>query len=476
MVRRLDRRLGAVASMLLAAAASAQQGAANLDFRTGDGSRFVLVADAAAAAVNWAIATPAGSEADPPGMDGMAAALVEASLNGTWRTGTADPAAERAALQALDRAIANSAALPRDSKPPTGPSDVDRAGLVLQLLGDPQAFRRVLAAVPAVDLEVSESLQAAVLTLTTTAASIEAVGRLLVERREQFAMRGAFRSYITHNATSAQIWDADPFNQLRAEAAALAFPGLQRARAGQRPVFTVPTLAAIEECWHSTQRPDRSVHVLVGNFEPATVRSTLERIFAVTALPAWQPRPEGAPRPLGAVRRSVVPGLAHPACVLAWQLPDAADATVGDVAAHWLASGGDSWLHRELQRAGRAPATSSARSPWPPGPGPALFVVEVSENKGDARTLADVCLQLCRKAGDTPPTAAELERVQAERLQTWEAATRDGHVFAQQMATRLLDDPKALVGPPTAATAEDVQRWLRELTARNPVVIEGRAP
>ena len=67
-------------------------------FRSPDGSRFVLVPTGGPPQVHWAVATPAGAAEDPDGLQGLAAAVLAASLGGTWTSGSVDAAAERATL------------------------------------------------------------------------------------------------------------------------------------------------------------------------------------------------------------------------------------------------------------------------------------------------------------------------------------------------------------------------------------------
>ncbi len=73
------------------------------DFRTPDGSRFVLVPTGGPPVIHWVMATPAGVMEDPPGLDGLSFAVARSSMAGTSSTSSLDWQAESRILAEQDR-------------------------------------------------------------------------------------------------------------------------------------------------------------------------------------------------------------------------------------------------------------------------------------------------------------------------------------------------------------------------------------
>lgn len=454
--------LGAAA---LLPGAPAQSGGA-VSFRTADGSRFVLLPTLGPPLVHWAVATPAGALEDPAGLEGLAVACARASLNGTWRTGSRDPAAERAALEQADAA----ARAARTAAGSAGDDGVAAARAAAAALSDPQAFRRVLAGAPALDLTLTESPWSTVLSLTTTVDGLARVAELLLERREDGALRGLAEAWAVTIEARRPAAAADPMEPLRAEAISLAFPGHPLGRTGERPAASAaPDRATALQVWQRTQRPDRSVHVLIGAFQVETVRPLLERTFASTALQEPVP-PLPAPRHLPASRRSSVPGTDRGA-VVALRLPAGAEPAVAACAASWLGPGPNTLLTRELARRG---VTAAARaSVVLPGQGlPGLLLLELWRAPAgvDAAALG---LELIGVAAQRAPEPVDLGRAHAALMAEHEARTRSPRARAATAAELLLRYPSAPVlpsaAPPAPAAVHDL---LRAASTSPPSVVE----
>ncbi|HLQ37639.1 MAG TPA: hypothetical protein VK348_07550 [Planctomycetota bacterium] len=473
--------LGLAAVLAVVARAPAQDAGQVTTFRTGDGSHFVLLPDGGPPVCHWTVATPAGPLEDPPGFDGLAVACARASLRGTWHIGSRDATAEPAALLALDQALADLSAASRTDghEPAALQQAVERARTAAAALADPQAFLRVLAAAPALDVEVSDLQSATVLRCTTDLPALQRVAELLVERREQPALRGLHEEFAAVRTLLAAPWRSDPLQPLRAEALALAFPGQALARAADRPGASRPDQTMAAGVWRRTQRPDRSIHVLVGGFAVAPVRAILERAFALTALPNQPLPPPAPPRTATASRRSTVPGLAQPACVLGFHLAGDEDPNSLATALRWLASGTDGWLLRELPQAGILGATAVATLPWPLPGAPQLLVLEVRGGSVPNERLADTVLRLC--AGNTMPvpTATELAPIHAALVAKWEYDSRDGRQFATLLAVQALLRPEQAlpIAPPAPASPAAVATLLQTvLRDPAPIVVECKLP
>lgn len=482
MPRRRDRApapiqlLTALLTLALPAAAAAQATATKgpvTTFASPDGTRFVLVADPSMRLVEWAVVTPADPADEPPGLEGLAAVVAKASLGGTWRTGSIDPERERQALDALDRAYHELLAQPRS---PELQKRVGECEAAAAALGDPAVFPRVLAALPAHRPEIASGDGTSVLQLTTVGPAIAKVAQLLRERREEQALRDFGKTWLGEAIVRHSLYDADPAASVHAEVLALAMPSHPASRAAERPSRGMPQRAQALAVWQATQHPTRTVHALVGDFDPATARQVLCEVFQATALP---PAPTAAPpalRPLQSLRRSTVPGVREPMVAVAWVLAESPDPHLLDAAVRWFANSPDSWLRRALTKAGRKSATVRARAPWPVVVGGnSLLLVDVVDPAG-TQGLADLVVQQARLAVPQLPSAAELQVVSTAQHLAWNALAADRRLVAADLARAWLLQPQAAprLGPPPPIDARAVQQLLSRTFASQPVVVEGR--
>jgi predicted Zn-dependent peptidase len=465
------------ALVLLATGPLAAQGPAKsptvTTFTSPDGTRFALVVDRTMRQVHWAVATPADPADEPPGIEGLAVAVAQASLAGTWRTGSLDPARERPALEALDQAFHAMLASPRD---PAMAKRVAECEVLAASLGDPLVFPRVLAAQPAHRPEIVPQEGTVVLQFSTVAPAIESVAKLLLERREEQALRDLGKSWMRELVVRQNRYDADPASAVHAELLALAMPNHPASRAAERAGRGMPRRDQALAVWQATQRPERTVHALVGDFDPAVAQRTLCAVFTSTALPPAS-SPQNAPlRPIQSVRRSTVPGVREPMVAIAWVMPEPLDTYLLDAAVRWFGGGRDSWLGRALAKAGRSAATVACRAPWPVVVGgQSLFLVDVSDSSG-APGLAEFVVQQARLAAAQAPTTAELQSVATAQHLAWNLTTADPRRVAADIAGRWLLRPQAVppLGPPQQPDGRAVQQVLAKVLASQPVVVEGR--
>lgn len=451
----------------LTAFASAQEA---VDFRTPDGSRCVLVVDRALLQVQWAVATWADPADDPPGLAGLAFATVVSSMHGTWRTGSLDAAREQDALAALDRALA---------RPAATSTAADQAALRdaqrdAEALADLRMFPRVLAAAPAWRPEVRNHGAVATFALATVPEAIAEVARLLVERREQQPLRRLPEAWRDHEACLAATRTNDSSGAVRAEVLELTMPGHPLATWLGTPTVASPRRDQALAAWAATQRPERTVHVLLGNFDAAAVRDALAAAFTTTALPPAPPPSRPPVRPLANARRSTIAGAATPAAALAWALPAGVDRDQLAVAVRWLAGGPDSVLGQELQRAGRAAAVVRCTAPWPPSPdGQGLLLIECNDRTGSVG-LADLLLRACGQAAGKPPDEQVLRAVTTTMQHEARARAPDDRDKACELAARILQWPTAPIATddPGNVDARAVQTLLQRVFAGHPAVVE----
>lgn len=442
-------------------------------FTCPDGTRFVLVADPTMRQVHWAIATPADPADEPPGLEGLATAVVQAAQGGTWSHGSIDVARERQALEALDLAYRDLLAAPRD---PEVAGRVSACEAVAASFGDPIVFQRVFAAAPAHRPEVVPGDGVTLLQFSTVATAIDPVARLLLERREEQALRDLGKAWMREVVTRQNLYDMDAAAAVHAELLALAMPNHPASRAAERAGRSMPRRAQALAVWQATQRPERTVHALVGDFDAAAAQRILADVFRGTSLPAVAAAPAPAPRPLQSVRRSTVPGVREPMVAVAWVLAESPDPHLLDAAVRWFAGGQDSWLGRALAKAGRKTASVRCRAPWPVVVGGhSLFLVDVFDPAG-TQGLAELVVQQARLAVPQVPAAAELQAVSTAQHFAWNAITGDPRRVAADLARTWLLRPQAppQLGPPQQLDGRAVQQLLSRVLASQPVVVEGR--
>lgn len=465
--RRLD--LAGLAAALAAGLAPGQQPA---PFTAPDGTRFLLAPDPSAVAVHWAIASPGDVASDPPGHEGLSLALVQTSLLGTWHTGSRDHQREHEALMWLDEAWRRMLRDPRDA---TAADDVKRWDEQARELADPQAFLRRMAAAPAWRPEVQTIGPTHVLTLSTTRAGIAAVAAMMVERREDQAMRDLPRTWLRTLQERSRSHAGDPHRAMRAELVSLTLTGTQAARAARLPDPALPPREVAAATWAQTQHPSATVHVLLGDFDLAQTRATLAATFSATLLPLPTATPGTAPQPLAGTRRSTVRGVATPAVAVGWLLPALAEGDTLAAACAWLADGEDGILVRRLRQSRGKQCRVVATAPWPEIAGETtLLVVEATDPQGLAG-LADAVLAACRDALSAPPTGAEIEELHRARLRRWLARNQDPRAQAAAVAAKAVAWPRqpASLDTPAAPTPAAVHSLLQTVLTGQAAIVEG---
>ncbi len=451
---------------VIAAAAAAQQ---TEIFVAPDGTTFVLAPDPAMPLVHWAVATLV---VDPPRYAGLSLATMRSSLAGTWTTGSVDAGRERTALDEQDRAWRAWAATPGDAS--LTADLVDRTQNA-ERLGDRAAFRRVLAALPVHRPEIVDRYPACVIVLSTVAEAIADVGRALVDRREHVALRDLHVVWpeIVVERGLAQL--GDPATRVRAEVLALAMPEHPFGRMLDVPETAMPPRDLAFATWQTTQRPERTVHALVGDFDAEAAKAALQQTFAATRLPPSEAPPPSVPRPITSLRRSVVAGVPKPMVAIAFVLPPDLDRTLLTVTARWLADGPESRLGQELQRKGRRTARVRVEAPWPPPRnGSDLLLLQVEDEAGVDK-LADLVLQTCQQVAAAEPTAPALAAAIAAEQRNRTEIANDPRELAEALATDRLVSPKSAAMPFERVDPKAVQRTATRIVSTQPIVVEGRS-
>ncbi|MGC6488706.1 MAG: hypothetical protein ACON4Z_13750 [Planctomycetota bacterium] len=438
---------------------------------TPDGSRFVLVQDPQLRQTHWALASWIDGRDDPPNLAGLTLATLRASRNGTWSTGSEDPAAEQAALAALDLAWQDRMTDPGNAVYGRTLVQRDRAAAALC---DPRAFGRVLAALPAHRPEIVERGGVAVFALTTVAPALPQLARMLFERREQQALRGLARSWLPNVMQRAEDYRAHPERRVQAELLALTTPMSPTIALLEPPPIAAPRRAQALAAWAASQHPTRTVHLLYGGFDPDAVAAMLKLVFAETQLPTPAQPMTRAPRRLAAQRRSVIPGLPADSVSLAWVLPPGVDRWDVEVATRWLTEGAFARL-KQLLRQERPKLELTAAAPWPGGAHPGLLRLD-ARDPGGADGLAGDLVEACRTAAEEELPDGRYYRANMEAISAWFAATTDSRELAVLLAARALAQPDAQLSPdpPKPVQGAAVRAALRATFRGEPAIVEGR--
>lgn len=437
---------------------------------TPDGSRFHLIQDPTVAHIHWAIASWADGRDDPQGLPGMALATAQASLAGTWTTGSSDPQAERDALILLDAAWQQQLANPGD---PTIAAQVIQLDKEASKLGDRRMFQRVLAAAPALQAEVLDRAPLAVFALTTTEPAIETIARLILERREEQALRGLARAWVPSVMERMQDHAMHPRRRMYAEVLALLMPNSPAIARMEAPPVSAPDRNKAQATWQASQHPTSTVHVLIGSFDPVKLKNTLQQVFAKTKLIA-PTRRKAALRPLRGQRRSIVPGIASGGGTIAWILPPITDPTRLELARRWLMD-----KRGPLQRAlgkKRPNLIIDCRAPWPTTTsGQSLLLLDVQDSQGKPGLVNEV-LAICAKITAKPFGRGLFYENFLQLSRDWNRAADSPRSIAIMLAERALIWPSVKLNQlaQQGRKGEDVYPILKAVFASYPAIVEAK--
>jgi len=439
-------------------------------FTAPDGSRFLLVAEPSATVVHWALASPIDIAFDPAGHEGLGWTVARVSLHGTWRIGSQDVTREQQALLGLEETWLRMQNNPSDT---VAAADAKRWGEQARELGDQRAWLRALAAAPAWQPKLAARDGAAVFSLTTTRAALPEVARLLVERREDQALRDLERGWLETFEERARERVSDPLINLRAELLALTMAGHPSARAIDPPNPAPPRREQAAAAWAATQAPSRAVHVLVGDLDVAAAKATLAAAFARSDLIAPPLPAMPLLAPLAGERRSRIVWAVTPTIALAWPLPTPVDGDTVAAIAEWL-GGDDGELARRLRAAGRAEARARVVAPWPAArDGRALLTIEATDPAGLAG-LADAIIAACKASAAGAPADDDLARAHAACMRAWRAVNPDARSAAASAAATHLAWPSQpfRFGPPAPPAATAVQACAQQIFAAPAAIVE----
>jgi hypothetical protein len=458
---------------LLPAAAGAQDPSQRLEFATPDRSRFLLLPIDGSPVVHWAMFAPAGPAEDPPGAPGLSVAVARASLWGAL-PGEAGEAARAAwrKHEELEERIAASAGPPAE----TLVAEWHESLAAAVKAGDPFAWQQALRTAPALGPELQVVPGGTVLRLTTTPGALPRVAQQLVARRDGALLTGWRTQLRLAQQERRNERAARRLGELHDELLEIALPGHPAAREVQELADAVlPDVAAARACLARTLAPERTMHVLIGGFDPVELRALLEKRFAQAPEPAQPPRPlPAAPR---GERRSDLRGESA-AVLVGYPLPAAAPPAAIELLADWLAGGDDAFLPRQL-RARALPAISVRIAPrFPDAPGTTLFAIELRDlgrQPAAASAMLAALDAVLAEVVSVGPSAAEQELAAGRRAAAELAARASPRALASLLAVACgTGRTAASVLAPEPIGAAELQSLARDLFAagRRTIVLQ----
>lgn len=437
---------------------------------TADGSRFHLIQDPTVAHIHWAIASWADGRDDPPGLPGLTLATAQTSLAGTWSTGSSDPQAEREALDKLYEAWQQQLAKPGNRK---AADQVMKLDAEASKLGDSRMFERVLAAAPAFQPEILDRAPLVVFALTTTESAIETVAKLLLERREEQALRDLDLAWIPSVLARAEAHSLHPRRRLYTEVLALLLPSSPAIAQLEAPPFTAPNRDQAQAAWQASQHPTNTTNVLIGNFDPDYIKKTLSLVFSKTKLiaPALRVAPRSA---LSGQRRSIVPGIASGGAAIAWGLPPITDPTALELARRWLIDERGP-LRRALAKK-RPNLVIDCRAPWPTtANGQSLLLLDLQEANGKPGLINEV-IAVCKTIADKPYSQGQFYRNYLQLSSDWNRTSDSPRAIAVMLAERALVWPAVKLDRLALRhrKADKILPILKAVFASHPAIVEAK--
>lgn len=405
--------------------------------RMPDGSLFLLLPRPGSRVVRWASFVRMGREHEPQGVFGLSEACHRSSLAGTWTQGSGDQLAEKAALVELDRALADwHDALEAGSSTPSEAGQkrleakrlaVVKARAEAAKLGDPLLLRRSLAVLPGVGPRVETGVGGSLLSASVPATRVLDFALLMEERRRDAALRTFHRTFedVRHRLRAREEKRSIRYLRAACQRAILVHPR----RLSLMPPSASPRFFSWQdavEFYQRHQRPERTVTVLVGDFDVERIATGLNRIFVHPPNSVAKPvRLPGEPAQVGK-NLSQIRSPGAPSLVLGYRIPEATPLSHLSVLEQLFLR--SSRLESSLVRERGLAEQILVHPSFPELGWPALFVIEISSVPGS--DYAGLIAESMKLIEELPSLRdAQIERA----IRVWRAARR-----------RLADDPRRL--------------------------------
>ncbi len=194
----------------------------------------------------------------------------------------------------------------------------------------------------------------------------------------------------------------------------------RRSAIGSIEDLEAATLADVVAFHARYYRPDNATLIVAGDFEPRQLDAWVDRYFGPVRRPT-EPLPTftGSEPPWTADRARTItaPTVPLPAVALVWQAPPlrSRDAAALQVASAVLSAGESSRLHQSLVYRQQIATQAGFEAGLREGPG-LLMAYAIASGDRPVAQLGAALLAELRRLVDSPPTAAELEKVKNQLI------------------------------------------------------------
>lgn len=340
-----------------------------------DGSRLHLLSRPGRRVAHWATWVRMGGKDEPIGAQGLAEACMRASLSGSQNRGTRNWPEEERALELADRrGFELAQALSRRDKAEQIQAlgkAWEEARTKAREWADPTRIERDLAALPIQGPTVRSGADGTLLLASMPSRRIVDFASFMDQRRRLAVLRG-FQDQLEHVR--------------RGLARNLPGPYLTEARLQaiqthpMRGSHGLPRFVSRREAlefYHRFQRPERTVTVIVGDFDAKRIAEQLRGIFTTPGDPTLRP-PVLSPEPdQRGFRESGLELPGDPTIVFAWRLPPDANRSGVELLARLLGQGPSSLLGRRLIAETHLARSVGMISSYPGLEEPSLFVLRI---------------------------------------------------------------------------------------------------
>lgn len=343
-----------------------------------DGSKLILVPWGTRGVVYWASYYPLGRRYDSADKRGLAQAVALSALSGTWDLGSLDAAKEKSSLRQVDRIGANlhraRAELASQQEIRSLTEQLAKARAKAKSFAVPLGFQKSLAGLPVRQLRTQTGIDGSIVSAELPSAVINDFALMLRDLHENASLRNfhevlaMVRKEGTSGSESAELRQA-------------CLLALQTHPL--RMTFAPPPNAKPYISWQEARTfyrehvtPDGSVTVLVGDFDPASVKAALEKIFVHRR--AGAKKVKGFEHEQRGERTVQVDSIGKKRLSLAYRIPRGTDLGALEILAQHLGRGRNAVLVRKLMRESGLAATVSTQAWFPSHSGPGLFTIDIT--------------------------------------------------------------------------------------------------
>lgn len=440
------------------------------EFTLENGLRVIFYEDPTAPTIAFNLMFAVGGVDEPPGLGGIAHMVEHMAFKGTPSIGSRDPAAEAAALAALELR-ANALEEARDSGDEARIEDAlaafEDAQARAQELGASSPVDALLSPAGAVGLNAGTGYDFTSYTVQLPANRLELYGRVYADILRGPTLRYFYEERDVVREERRQRTEDDPTGFLRERFLSEAFQvhPYGRPLIGEAGEIEDYLASSAEAFFQAYYHPGRAVLVMVGDVDPAEDIETIRRYFGVLeSAPDLRPELPTEPEQTEE-RRFTVEYDAQPEIMVGWRKPTYPDrdAYVLDIVDRLLSAGRTSRLYQRMILQDQSALSISTTSASPGTRYPNLFTFQ-GQPRGDftPEDLETALYEELDRLAAEPVPDAELEKAKNQMRASLVRGLRSAPGLASNLAynelfaggwERLVEDLEIY----ESVTAEEIQ-------------------